>query len=419
MESRSKRILIVTHTYLPEIKTGTLRVLSFARHLKEFGWEPLILTVKRKIGENGRWRALSDGYYVKRTLAFDAKKTFAIKGQTLDFLTIPDSFASWCLTAVPFGCAMVGNFEVDIVLSTYPIATSHLVGYWIRKATGIPLVADFRDPMLQEDYPGNELTRKSWKWLEKRIAKYADRLLFTTRSSREYYIGKYSRLNRNNCRVVANGYMESDFDDCPSRPQPANANGKTRIIHAGTLYAEERNPEFLFRGIRKSIDENRIKKEDLVLELYGSGSTRSVDDYRKEVRKLDLEGTVVFYPSVSHEKMIETMRRADILLVLQDKCCDMQIPAKVYEYFRIGKPILALTPRNGETGMLVDGCGAGLVAPMDDHEEIANVLSFVVGECRAGRKLPSIGAEKARRFERSEQAKELSSILDELVSVSR
>ncbi len=415
MNSRSKKILIVTHTYLPEVKTGTFRVLGFAKHLKELGWEPLVLTVKRKNGGNGRSGAMSDGYFVKRTLAFDAKKAFAIKGQTLDILTIPDAFASWCLTAVPCGRAMVKSFEVDIVLSTYPIATSHLVGHWICKTTGTPWVADFRDPMLQDDYPANELTRKSWKWLEKRIAKYADRLLFTTRSSCEYYMGKYAGLNRKNCRVVANGYMESDFDRLPCRTILANSSGKIRIVHAGTLYSEERNPAFLFRGIRKSIDENRIKKEDLVLELYGSGSSGTVDGYRKEVRKLGLARTVEFHPSVPHARMIDTMGQADILLVLQDKCCDMQIPAKIYEYFKIGKPILALTPRHGETGMLVNRCGAGLVAPLDDPEEIADVLSFIVEEYRSGRKLPSICSEKARRFERSEQAKELSSILDELV----
>jgi hypothetical protein len=114
--------------------------------------------------------------------------------------------------------------------------------------------------------------------------------------------------------------------------------------------------------------------------------------------------------------MLGIMTNSDILLVLQDSCCDYQIPAKVYEYFRLRKPIVALTTAEGDTGQLILKNEAGMVAPLDDTQAICSCLEGVINASKKGQSLPVIPEDRLAQFTREQQAGKLANHLNECLN---
>jgi hypothetical protein len=64
------------------------------------------------------------------------------------------------------------------------------------------------------------------------------------------------------------------------------------------------------------------------------------------------------------------MLDSDGLLVLQGADCNHQIPAKVYEYLRAGRPILGLTDPQGDTAGVLRDCGIDTLAALESKDAI-------------------------------------------------
>jgi hypothetical protein len=106
------------------------------------------------------------------------------------------------------------------------------------------------------------------------------------------------------------------------------------------------------------------------------------------------------------------MLRADGLLILQAANCNEQIPAKLYEYFRARRPILALTDPSGDTAGAIRAAGVGSVARLDSADDIAVAFKDFIEAIREGRAaLPEDSA--VARLERREQARDLAALLEE------
>jgi len=95
--------------------------------------------------------------------------------------------------------------------------------------------------------------------------------------------------------------------------------------------------------------------------------------------------------------------------------CNHQIPAKAYEYFRLRRPILALTTHEGDTAALLRDVGGATIANMYDCEEIYRcLLSFLAQLRRGDHPLPD--PVKSNRYSRRNQAHELGALLDGVVA---
>jgi glycosyltransferase involved in cell wall biosynthesis len=185
-----------------------------------------------------------------------------------------------------------------------------------------------------------------------------------------------------------------------------------KIIHAGSLYPKERDPTALFRGVEMLINKNKSIENKLIISFYGVGDPNTIEKFRKLIRKAKLNKVIKFYSSVLHLEMLQKLTESDVLLLLQGASCDFQIPAKTYEYFRIGKPILALTTENGETGRLIIENNAGIVAPMDNPSKVAEAIEDIVKNIKKGISLPVISKDRVTKFSRKKQSKKLVQILD-------
>jgi len=152
-----KRVLMIAYHFPPlHGSSGMQRTLRFARYLPDHGWEPIILAPSPRAYEqidSGQLADIPQQVRIHRAFALDTARHLKVMGRYPRVLALPDRWVSWWLGAVPAGWYLIKKYKPDVIWSTYPIATAHLIGLTLQRLTGIPWMADFRDPMVQPDYP--------------------------------------------------------------------------------------------------------------------------------------------------------------------------------------------------------------------------------------------------------------------------
>src|SRR5262249_30780911 len=128
---------------------------------------------------------------VERAFALDSGRHLAVMGRYPRFAAVPDRVVSWWLGAVPKGLAMIRKFRPAAIWSTYPVATAHLIGHTLHRLSGLPWVADFRDPMAQEGYPEDPRMWRSFRKIEERALRRASFSVFATPGAAKMYRDRY------------------------------------------------------------------------------------------------------------------------------------------------------------------------------------------------------------------------------------
>ncbi len=405
-----KRILMIAFHFPPLTgSSGIQRTLRFAKHLPEFGWEPLVLTAHPRAYERSSPNLLTEipeGTVVVRAPAFDTARHLSIAGRYPGFLARPDRWISWLPGATLSGLSMIRRYRPDVMWSTYPIATAHMIGAALHKLSGIPWVADFRDPMAQDGYPSDPHTWKSFKRIEERAANEATLCTFTTPGAVRLYAERYPHA-ASRFKVIENGYDEETFAGLTPGGAPLNP-GKITLLHSGIVYPSERDPTQFLQAIRVLIDTGRIFADQLRVRFRAS---MHEDFLRMLTHKFGLSECIELLPPIEYEDALDEMMRADILLILQASNCNDQIPAKLYEYLRASRPILALTDPVGDTANVLQQAGIDTIAPLDHAEPIGGAILKILSGPQEGSPLTHAAVEKCSRRNRTRQ---FASMLDKL-----
>lgn len=415
----SKRVLL-TAFHFPPIKasSGLERTLALTRHLPKHGWEPLVLTASEKAypaTSPERLGQIPTGTVVERCFARDASRLFAIAGRYPAWVTLPDRWQSWLLGAIPTGLAMIRRYRPDVIWSTYPIASAHLIGYALHRLSGIPWVADFRDPMVEYDerakawHPAWDALRKQRLRIEAMAAQHAAAMSFCTEGARQIYMQRYPDAHQTHWSVIANGFDETAFEAAARRPAPAHRDDEIVLLHSGTIYpTPDRDPSYFFRALRQVIDKRPAHAKRISVVLRAS----SVDTlYTELLKQLELQDHISFAPPIPYEEALAEMLRADGVLVFQGYTSNPAIPAKLYEYFRAGRPILAMADDAGDTAKLIRALGAGQIAPLDDAAQIAAALESYLDAIESKRWSP-LAAEQIAGFERARSAERFAALFN-------
>jgi glycosyltransferase involved in cell wall biosynthesis len=379
-----KRLLMIAFHFPPMTgSSGIQRTLRFARYLPQFGWEPLILSASPRAYERRGDDQIEEPAVVQRAFALDAARHLAVRGRYPAWIARPDRWISWWIGAVPAGLTMIRRYRPQAIWSTFPIATAHKIGHTLHRLSGLPWIADFRDPMAQDGYPADPKTWKSFKRIEERALRQAAFSVFVTSGAARAYRTRYPDLPCERITVIENGYDEEVFERVSNRggvAGPASAHTIT-LVHSGIVYPVERDPTQLFQALRTMLDAGRLTPGRLRLRLrastYESLLGRLIGTYR-------LSDIVELAPPIPYEDALKEMLSASGLLVLQARNCNDQIPAKVYEYLRCRRPILALTDPSGETAALLRRAGMRSIAPLESAIEIARVLDRFLSQLERG-----------------------------------
>ncbi|MCM3879695.1 MAG: glycosyltransferase [Vicinamibacterales bacterium] len=409
-----KRVLMIAFHFPPLAgSSGIQRTLRFARHLPAFGWQPLVLTAMpgayERIGDDLD-QDLPAGLVVRRALAFDAARHLSFRGRHTGLLARPDRWMTWQFDAVRVGSGMIREFRPDVLWSTYPIATAHLIAEKLHRRYKVPWIADFRDPMAQVGYPADPKTRAAFERIEEVALTNAALSVFTAPGAAREYRARYPKCS-GRVRVIENGYDEESFlagETDAAKLGPLTP-GAATLLHSGIVYSSERDPSHLMQALSDlkragAIDGGRLRvrfraplHDNLLISL---------------ARRFNIEDIVEVLPPVPYREALVEMLRADALLVLQASNCNLQIPAKLYEYFRARRPLIILTDPDGDTAKVALDAGIARVARLDRADDIAALIDDFLEEPRFGSGLlPSEDA--VRAASREGRAEALAGLLSE------
>jgi glycosyltransferase involved in cell wall biosynthesis len=404
-----KRVLMIAYHFPPLAgSSGIQRTLRFVQHLPALGWAPIVLTAHPRAYE-----AVSDDLAaevppdlpVERAFALDTARHLSLFKRYPGFLARPDRWMSWQWGAVPAGMRLIREYRPAAIWSTYPIATAHRIGAALHRHSGLPWIADFRDPMAQDGYPADPQTWQSFKRIEETAVREAARCVFVTPGAARVYRERYPDADAARLAVIENGYDPESFEAAEAAAQAAGplVPGAVTLLHSGIVYPSERDPTQLFAALA------RLRPLGVRVRFRAA-----VHDglLRALARQHGLEDIVEILPPIPYRAALEEMLRADGLFVLQASNCNEQIPAKLYEYFRARRPILGLTDPAGDTAGALRAAGIEAIAPLDSAEKITGVFaSFVQAVCAGTAARPSEEAVEASS--RRGRARALAALLDE------
>jgi glycosyltransferase involved in cell wall biosynthesis len=364
-------------------------------------------TTTRAPARAGRFRE------VRRWLGALAAQGLKHAKQTL---LVPDEAVWWAVRAAVRARRLVRTHGIDCIYTTSGPHSTHLAGWWVHHWTGIPWVADFRDPWTDNfQFHHTGLRRRLEEAMERRVFREASCIITVTDGFADLFRRKYPGY-QGKVQVIRNGVDPTDFPVSPpalaASPRGARPlSFPVVMFYAGILYPG-RSPNALFQAVRTLMDEGLLAPDALRLQFAGVFDYPGRCENACRVRELGLESVVEILGYRPRHEVLRRMVDADILLLIgeETEAARDYVPGKLYEYLWAGRPILALLPE-GEAATLIRQARAGVVASPTDPEAIARALVALLNSAREWTPAPS----HLEQYTRQTQAAQLAAILDRLV----
>ncbi|WP_084153709.1 polysaccharide deacetylase family protein [Simplicispira psychrophila] len=415
--AKKKNILMVAFHFPPQSgSSGILRTLNFVKYLPENGWQPIVLTATARAyteQRNDLVASIPSQTKIIRGFALDAARHLSIGGKYPLILALPDRWSSWWLGTVWAGLRLIREQRPDIIWSTYPISTAHWIGSTLSRFSGLPWVIDFRDPMVTADYPDHKLQRRLWSQMENRFMHQATACIFTTQRAASSYALRYPEMAKK-CRVIENGFEEEIFEN--TKPNRSNIPEDCLLmLHSGLIYPKDRNPSHFFAAVQSLVASGQLDRTKLRIRFR---APQHGDEVCAFATKYGLQDIVEVEPPISYQDAISEMMGADALIVFQGRNFNAQIPAKIYEYIRAQRPVLALLDPVGDTATQLSQFEEGVFqANIDDEESIKFCLLEWLNYTQSKLFLKGMpkNIELVKYYSRKSQSKILMDILDSCV----
>lgn len=412
-----KRALMVAFHFPPQAgSSGILRTLNFVKYLPANGWQPTVLTADANAyneQRNDLVASIPPQTRVLRGFALDAARHLSIAGKYPLALALPDRWSTWWLGAAMAGWREIRRIRPDLIWSTYPISTAHLIAASLSRWSGLPWVADFRDPMVSDGYPSAPMQRRIWMALEERVMRQAAACVFTTERAAWQYAQRYPAAALR-CHVIENGYEEEVFEQAKAA-RFGVAPSVNLMLHSGLIYPNDRNPSSFFAAVDTLLRAGELDRAHLRIRFRAPQHGEEVKAFA--VRH-GLEDVVEIAPPIPYREAIAEMMGADLLVVFQGSRFNAQIPAKIYEYIRAQRPLLAVLDPAGDTAAQLRRFEGILLSQIDDPADVAQSLRewmHVRGSAPHERQMFN-NTVMVRRYSRRAQAGALAQLLSSLTA---
>jgi glycosyltransferase involved in cell wall biosynthesis len=399
---KRRPVLLIAHHFPPENIIGSLRPARFFRYLPEFGYEPYVLTGAPQPEPHPR-------------VVVTPFNRFGIWNRIASRTISPyDDKPSWAYTARQAGAELLQKERFEIILATSPPYSVHGAAHHLAKRFGIPWVADIRDPLTgNASRTQGPLFEQIDAWVERSILK-ANRVILNTEAAlhhwQERYPGHAARFD----------YLYNGFDpqDLPPSAGPLPARDRQILLHAGSLY----NLPYailLLSALRRLVEKGSLNPDRFQIQFVGSAPDELplLPDFRFLAERGAAENSFVHVPQAEAR---QRMRNANVLILLDYYRPDgsLQLPAKIFDYLPVGRPILAVTTPQSPMQNLLDCSGLPhqSLLPTDSPDAAAAKLGKLLA-------LPAgpypLSPEYWNRFDGRHQTATLAQILDRTIQEYR
>lgn len=376
-----KNVLIITYIFPPMAGSGVQRTLKFIKHLPQFGWQPEVVTIKPYVwnmSDSDMIGEVPKSVGVHRCHSLEIRRLPASLRSIFDLHTIsrvrhlfevPDHCIGWLPFALLAAKDIMCTKRIDLLYSTSPPCTTHLIAYAIKKKYRIPWVADFRDPWTHHprfEFRVPRVYRKLVRRLETAVVNYADKIVMGTETIATDLIMTYGDVVHSKIAFVSHGFDEADFSGA-NKCLPENQHC-FKIVYTGDIELMGEGIRPLLYAFRRCVKDRAIETRSWQLQLVGE----SGEHVAQWISELKLGNRIQLPGYVSHKEAIAYTLGADVLVAYS--WGRNIIPAKVFEYLRAKKPILALSMEGDALTRLIQDSGAGIVVPLDDEDLIAEAL---------------------------------------------
>ncbi|MDG2194137.1 MAG: glycosyltransferase family 4 protein [Polaribacter sp.] len=419
------KVLIITYYWPPSGGSGVQRWLKFVKYLQNFGIEPIVYTVSNPLYptiDNSLLDEIPKGIEVLKKPIIDpqrlvtrlfGKKTENNIGKSSQkgFLPwvrgnffIPDPKMFWVRPSVSFLKKYLKENKVDVIISTGPPHSMHLIAKKLKAATKIPWIADFRDPWsglyYTTDFKLSSFARKRNEKLENGVLKNADVVIAVGDFLKKVLEGKASLVE-----VITNGYDQEVFIQ-----KATTLDSQFSIAHIGLL-PKQSNPLILWKVLQEICAVDTEFSSCLELQMTGSVSEEVMDS----ITSHSLSEHVVSNGYVTHEKAIELQQKAQVLLLLIPKVENAKgiITGKIFEYVQAKRPILAIGPEDGDVATIIEETASGVIVDFEDAEKLKATILRMYRDFKKNNLV--VSSKNVEKYHRKALTEKLSKIIKETI----
>lgn len=399
-----KRVLIISYYWPPTGGSGVQRWVKFAKYLPSEGWQPVIYTpenpeqlaVDRTLeaeipqeAEIIKTRITEPYELYKKFLrrsghSKEAVEVNPVNAQNKSFVQKaamwvrgnffrPDPRCLWIRPSVRFLEKYLKEHPVDLIVSTGPPQSMHLIGMKLARKTGLPWIADFRDPWTRIFYFKHLcMTRATERWHKKMEKKVLDEATAVVAVS-PLVQQEFQSMTQTPVELITNGFDECDFS-AERYVEAAGGEGTDFVITHTGLFAADGNPETLWDVLaekcRKDIEFHRRLK----IKLIG----KTDEQITAAIDKAGLKENLVDMGYQPHSTAVEEQRKASLLILPLRKEPEYKavLPGKLFEYLASWRPVLGIGQTDGAMSMILNNTKTGFVLDWEDRASIKRFIDY-------------------------------------------
>jgi len=400
----NKKVLVISYFFPPIGGSGVQRILKYVKYLPEYGWDPVVLTVKPitySVYDSTLLETISDSTKIVRTESLDplrlTKRLTKARAKNVSdgglqgtensqishdnnllkvyrslrtMFAFPDVQLGWLPFALQSGINQVKAEGIDVIIARIPPYSNGILANLISQRTGVPYILDFADAWLDDPYL--KIPTPLHKWghsiLERRVVSNAQAVVTCSDTIQQNFLRRYSSLE-NKTHVLYNGF---DPDDYSYEKKERSPHAKKKIVYMGSLYVHH-EPNFLtlLEALKSIPDDLRNSLEvTFVGQFFDKAIALSCE--------AGLEDIINFTGYIPHSQAAEFLSNADASLLFVKPGDKESLTGKVFEYLTTTTPLIALIEPDGELGELLNKVERGrwIVSPTDS-KELVKVLEVL------------------------------------------
>lgn len=389
-----KRVLVISYYWPPTGGSGVQRWVKFVKYLPQMGWEPVVYTPENPeqlAVDESLLKDIPEGIEVLKTRIFEPYEAYrtltgkkkgggevnplnagrkslmqrlavAARGN----LFIPDPRIGWVRPSVRFLRKYLAEHPVDVIVTTGPPQSVHLIGRGLKRATGVRWIADFRDPwtdMFYFKHMGlSRWAERRHHRLEQSVLDEADAIISVTPLVQKDFQAKTSTP----VHMITNGFDRDDFPSLSYSPGE-----KFSIVHTG-LFAADGNPLALWKVLADKCAADGAFADALQIRLAGKTDAAIVE----AIRAAGLGDKLVNLGYLPHSEIVKEQCRASVLILplRQEPEYLKVLPGKIFEYLASGRPVLGIGQEEGAAAAVLADASAGQMFDWDREDAMASFI---------------------------------------------